>query len=162
MVPKSHTGTINGGAGLLAELGTRQINSSLSIRDAMAADPELSQEHSLVFTDQPDELQWNWGPTYTAKSIYVLLMGGGRIFWPLRQTWGYSIPPTVKIFIHLLLLDKILTREVMQRRNFHCSLECALCDSQEPETAKHLFFDCTIQCKCGWKCISWLPPTPFF
>ncbi|XP_078158176.1 uncharacterized protein LOC144553858 [Carex rostrata] len=130
------------GMGCLAEPGTRQINASLSLRDAVAANQDLITDHALVFTEQQDDLRWNWGPTYSAKSVYTLLMGGGRISWPFKQIWKQHIPPTVKIFTHLLLLDKMLTREVMMRRNFHCTAECEMCDGHEVESSFHLFFVC--------------------
>lgn len=131
----------NWGIGCLAQTGTRQINASMSVRQA-AQNPALMHDQDLLFNEESDELQWNWGPTYSAKAVYVLLMGGGRIAWPFKQIWKYHIPPTVRIFIHLLLLGKILTRDVMQRRNFNCPLHCELCNGIAQESAIHLFFEC--------------------
>ncbi|XP_078173283.1 uncharacterized protein LOC144567103 [Carex rostrata] len=131
----------NWGIGCLAQTGTRQIGASMSVRQA-AQNQALMHDQDLLFNDERDELQWNWGPTYSAKTVYALLMGGGRIAWSFKQIWKYRIPPTVRIFIHLLLSGKILTRDVMQRRNFNCPLHCELCNGTARESAIHLFFEC--------------------
>lgn len=69
----------------------------------------------------------------------------------LRWWWkGYkelpnpcNVPPTVRIFVYLLIKDKILIREVMIRRSFNCQTAgCALCGSCHLESALHLFFQC--------------------
>lgn len=131
------------GKGALVPAGTRQINRSLSIRSA-SADAELLQGLAINFSDQPDVLTWKWSQTglYTSKSIYAVLTGVGKIRWNFSHIWKSNTPPKVRIFIHLMLLGKILTKEVMDRRNFHCDLDCVMCSGQQHETVTHLMIEC--------------------
>lgn len=80
---------------------------------------------------------------YSAKSIYQTLAMGDRVNWEFNVTWRYEIPPSVKIFVFLLLKDKLLTREVLMRRNFNLpDSSCPLCNTGDLETSLHLFFQC--------------------
>lgn len=40
----------------------------------------------------------------------------------------------------MLLKDRILTREVLERRGIWCELPCEVCNTGDTETAIHLFF----------------------
>lgn len=42
----------------------------------------------------------------------------------------------------MLLKDRILTREVLERRGIWCELPCEVCNTGDTETAIHLFFMC--------------------
>lgn len=50
---------------------------------------------------------------------------------------------TVRIFAFLLLKGKILTHNVMQRRDLNCELGCTFCNDCTLETSMHLFFQCS-------------------
>lgn len=52
------------------------------------------------------------------------------------------MPQTVKVFLYLFLQDRILTREVLERRNIYYQKECPLCSGCTLETSFHLFFRC--------------------
>lgn len=80
---------------------------------------------------------------YTAKSVYSVLMTGGRIKWHLRKIWKFSVPLSVDVFTYLLLQGKLLTKDVMQKRNFNCPFNCVLCQDCQLETAMHLLFLCS-------------------
>lgn len=71
-----------------------------------------------------------------------MLMGIGRIVPRDLTLWRYKIPTTVKIFVFLLLRKKILTQDVLRRRNIGCAIGCVVCNSITIETAKHLLFQC--------------------
>lgn len=62
--------------------------------------------------------------------------------WRFKHIWKLPIPPSTKVFLFLMLRDKLLTKEVMLRRQFNCSVACVLCDSNQLETATHLFLQC--------------------
>lgn len=70
------------------------------------------------------------------------MIGVGKIGWHLVNTWKLRIPPTVRLFLFLLLKGKVLTRDVMRRRKFNCDLGCEMCNHNHPETSIHLFFTC--------------------
>lgn len=133
------------GQDTLASTGARCQQHRLSLREAASSQQQrLGNPHEIQFTDQPDKLEWNWTAeaSYNARSIYNLLVTGGRIKSKFAAIWKYKIPPKVRIFLFLLLHVKLLTREVMMRRQFHCQPSCEMC-TDHLETALHLFFQCS-------------------
>lgn len=121
---------------------------SCSLRDAAplihTLAPELEVRTTLIFSNCRDELKWRWerNGTYSSKSAYSMLIGGGKIKWSFARTWCYSIPPTVKIFVYHLLLGKILTHDVMIRRRMNVHPNCIMCNNCPGESALHLIFLC--------------------
>lgn len=99
---------------------------------------------SIQKVDGTNQIIWRWeiNGQYLAKSAYDMLMGAGKIAWPYIDTWRYKVPPTVRIFIYLLLRKRLLTRKLMVTRGFNCSLNCETCASHEIESVMHLFFKC--------------------
>lgn len=99
------------------------------------------------FNSEHDTILWNLEPTwiYTSKAAYRVLTSVGRtkcLNGKLCFTWKCPVPPTVKIFIYLVLNDKILTKNILNRRGMLVNLRCALCFSCQRETTLHLFFCC--------------------
>jgi hypothetical protein len=45
----------------------------------------------------------------------------------------------IKVFIWLLYIEAILTKDNLVKRNWHGNVKCCFCDSNE--TTQHLFFD---------------------
>lgn len=57
----------------------------------------------------------------------------------------------VKVFGWLLLIDRLNTRDMLDRK--HCApdgsdLTCVICSSGARETLQHLFFHCTFSSEC--------------
>lgn len=134
----------------LIQTGSRCFNRAWSLQSA-------SQHIHLpvnLTAGQLDELIWRWNANsdYSAKSCYQTMVGGGLIKWEFSMIWRFSIPPTVKFFLFLMMRNKLLTREVLLRRSFHLpDHSCPMCDTGSMETTLHLFFQCahslTIWCK---------------
>lgn len=57
--------------------------------------------------------------------------------------WRLKIPPTVRIFTYLWLEGRLLTHDVMERRELLRDLKCATCANCALETALHLFVKCS-------------------
>lgn len=95
-------------------------------------------------TKDNDIMRWNWETSglYSAKSFYVTFKTGGKEKWPFPELWGLKAPQTVKIFCFLLLQGRILTRDVLHRRNIPCPLHCVMCSEGNQETSLHLLFYC--------------------
>lgn len=134
------------GMEVLIQTGSRCLHHSRSLQKAVqlgiVPPDDLQQGNS-------DKLLWNWESSaeYSAKSVYKLLTGGGRIDWEFKSIWHFPIPPSTRIFLYLLLNDKLLTREVLMRRSFTVQdTSCPLCDQCGLETAQHLFFECRFAC----------------
>jgi hypothetical protein len=64
--------------------------------------------------------------------------------------WKIKIPLKIKVFIWLLYREVILTKDNLVKRNWHETIKCCFCDSNE--TIQHLFFDCGLV-KFIWRVI---------
>ena len=56
--------------------------------------------------------------------------------------WKIKVPMKVKIFLWLMLEDKILTQEVLGVRGCIVQSGCHLCDSTATESRDHLMWEC--------------------
>lgn len=131
----------------LVALGSRHTLHAISLREAITQYTihELPDSHEVpLLNDEADELQWRLTSDgrYSAKSIYSTMATSGLIGCRFATIWKYAIPPSVKVFLFLLLNDRLLTKEVMIRRHFNCSAMCILCDADNLESAIHLFLQC--------------------
>jgi hypothetical protein len=62
------------------------------------------------------------------------------IYFPTTQVWQARTQPKCKFFAWLVLHNRALTADNMQRKNWHCNPTCQLCFCQ-PETSSHLLAD---------------------
>lgn len=104
----------------------------------------VQQVTEITFSQEQDVLVWCWEATglYSAASLYRILMGDGKIKFGGRKLWKYRAPKTVKIFVFLMLRQRILTHDMLLRRNIPCAMHCVMCQSCPMETALHLLFRC--------------------
>lgn len=119
----------------IANLGSRQQNHAWSLADVVASLPTPYTLPELE--DSSDELLWSATPSrrYSAASAYKTLAGIGLEKWKFRYVWSVPIPSSTKIFLFLLLKDKLLTREVMRRSNLNCQTDrCPMCQQSWIET----------------------------
>lgn len=131
------------GQGILANMGLQIQFRRISL--GAAAESRSLPTQGVTLSEEDDVLRWRWTETgiYTANSAYTIMISAGKIGWRHVNIWKFAIPPTVKLFLFLLIKGKVLTRDVMTRRKFRCEEECAMCDLQLVETALHLFVQCT-------------------
>jgi hypothetical protein len=62
---------------------------------------------------------------------------------PFKWIWKSCCLPKHKFFFWVLLQDRLNTKELLARKNFHIdSKYCVLCDEQIQESMIHLFFEC--------------------
>lgn len=131
----------------LRQTGSRQQGHAISLSHALSHFNiiNLPLTHTLPALNESDDiLRWRWTANgqYSANSLYVVMTSGGLIAWRFTEIWKYSIPPSVRVFLFLLLRDKLLTKETMLRRQFNCNGDCVLCATNQLESALHLFFRC--------------------
>lgn len=126
----------------------RPINPKISLCDAYPIRANLHQDlgvpGDISFNQSADRMEWKLNNTwvYSARSIYRVMIRVGMIK-PLHEyTWKLAIPPTVRIFIYLLLKQKILTKDVMQRRNMGSDSGCEMCQNCPSKSALYLLFLC--------------------
>jgi hypothetical protein len=98
--------------------------------------------------NEKDTLMWSWdtkGGQVNAKQAYeVQLMEDMEeepTFW-YTELWKWQLPLKVKLFIWLMLEQKILTWENLAKRGIIGPSRCVLCGNNE-ETMYHLFVECS-------------------
>jgi zinc-binding in reverse transcriptase len=91
-----------------------------------------------------DKIIWRWSSTglYSSKSFYDVISVAGRERTTFMWIWKARVTPTVKVFALILLKGRLLTRDVMAKRNMMTTGECVMCHDCLLESAIYLFFTC--------------------
>jgi hypothetical protein len=103
----------------------------------------IDQSRLMMSQENIDDAMWKGHPTglFTVKSAYYVLKNGPRIKSKLHRLWKLPAPPRFRIFGWLLLLNRILTTENLNKRGFNMVSICYLCRGSQ-ETSMHLFREC--------------------
>jgi zinc-binding in reverse transcriptase len=124
--------------------GQIKLNLSRGVSIAMRHEKSqlLSILQNLRFTQSDDLAVWVWEPTglYTIKSLYTFLCFGGVKTYLSKSVWSLKIPLKHKLFLWMLLNNKILTKDNLCKRNWTGDITCVFCSA--PESVDHLFFKC--------------------
>ena len=113
--------------------------------------PLTLHQHSLISStqlrttsDRPDSVIWTAtrNGVFSVRSAYKTMAVMGKLRSPLNSIWKAKVTPTMRIFFLLLLNNRILTQEVMPRRNFSFQHRCCMCANCPSESTVHLFFFC--------------------
>jgi len=114
---------------------------------------EMLQAH---LEDQPYDEEaadhWvpTWGNTYTARRFYSQVFNNLDAHPAYKIVWRSRCTPRVKFFAWLVLVDRLNTKTMLQRRhlNIQGDAMCVMCDAREEETLDHLFFECQFAKEC--------------
>jgi hypothetical protein len=70
------------------------------------------------------------------------LFGQVTVHEALNAIWSSKALPKLKVFLWLLMHDRLNTHDIMLRKNWKVDsgLECVLCNATNVETRNHLFF----------------------
>jgi hypothetical protein len=73
----------------------------------------------------------------------------------LNEIWNSKALSKLKVFAWLLFLDRLNTRDIMQRKHWHLEsgFNCELCRTNVLETVQHLFFECEFARQC-WEFVN--------
>ncbi len=90
-----------------------------------------------------DEVRWRWGAAerFSVKSVYTFLQDGGVSDVRYSKIWGIKAPVKVKVFVWLVLKNRVLTRDNLLKRGWRGDDGCELC-TERSETVNHLFLNC--------------------
>ncbi|KAJ4760681.1 RNA-directed DNA polymerase (reverse transcriptase)-related family protein [Rhynchospora pubera] len=90
-----------------------------------------------------DEVFWKLDKSgvFSTSSIYNLITSHPCHVSPLRKIWKMRIPPRFKVFLWMMLQNKIATLDNLQRRGWHLPNRCILCGTSS-ESVLHLFSSC--------------------
>lgn len=61
--------------------------------------------------------------------------------WHYNEIWQAKVPPSVKIFGYFVIKNKVLTRDVLERRHIFCNVNCSMCRDQK--------VTCLFSCQCA-------------
>ena len=92
-----------------------------------------------------------WGnDSYSSAKYYKFIFSQSPKNGTLQLIWKSKCLPKLKVFVWLLLLDRLNTKDLMHRKNWHIEegINCVLCDQDCLETRDHLFFDCAFASLC--------------
>jgi hypothetical protein len=102
--------------------------------------------------DQESDDQWTpiWGNRYTSRRFYSNAFNTMEAHPIFKIVWKSRCTPWIKFFAGLILVDRLNTKSMLQRRclNIHDSPICVMCDTGELETIEHLFFGCPFVQEC--------------
>lgn len=106
---------------------------------------ELGQIITVSTTTNTDGvLVWRWelGQQYSSKSTYNLLCNPGVQDHVAKVLWKMKIPKRIRIFIWLLVGDRLPTGRNLTLKHWPHHEGCVLCGEATLETTHCIFIDC--------------------
>ncbi|XP_078150358.1 uncharacterized protein LOC144545680 [Carex rostrata] len=126
---------------------------SLLFRQALSqqASQQLSgllndiQSDPITLTTRPDNAAWRWEATgeFTVRSAYFASKNTLTTHYDTRRIWKLKVPPRMRVFAWLMVLNKILTVDNLMRRGWSMVNRCVLCKNSS-ESVLHLFEQCQV------------------
>lgn len=106
--------------------------------------------HSLLFSEDDDRWFYSWGSDkFASAKVYRILVRHEEVHPSYKWLWKSQCQPKHRVFLLLLIKDRLSTRNLLRRRNMHLdSHNCALCNLMDEESAHHLFVDCPFARMC--------------
>jgi hypothetical protein len=145
------------------------ISSCFSLPLSVEAFQELQEVSQIVQATTIDDAVVDqrvfvWGDKYTPSSYYNFLFGQVPVDEALSAIWSSKALPKLKVFLWLLMHDRLNTRDIMIRKNWNVDTgpACVLCNTAHIETRNHLFFECEFAINC-WNTVNiqWAPNLTF-
>ena len=129
----------------------RNNNWILSLRGHIASATHIEEFISLWIRIQdvqliqgvPDTITWNWtlDDTYSTRSAYRIQFKGSFARFRRDQIWKAHAENKCKVFTWILIHEKLLTADNLQKRDWPHQDHCALCNGPL-ETGLHLCLCC--------------------
>jgi hypothetical protein len=103
---------------------------------------QLARNNPLI-ADAHDTRCFVWGEKYTSARFYRFLFERVPKNDIMISIWCSKALPKIKVFLWLMFLDRLNTRDIMLRKNWRIDSgsECILCQTVSLETRTHLFFE---------------------
>jgi hypothetical protein len=99
--------------------------------------------------DANDVWQYEWSITYSVSEAYKVFQGPAHQSPSFKCLLESSCQKKHKIFWWHLLHNRLNTRAMLQRKNFHLTkYNCIMCGASTLETRDHLFLHCTFASWC--------------
>jgi hypothetical protein len=112
----------------------------------------------------PDSTVWHWDPSgkYSTSSAYQALFLGQHALEGAKELWKVHASGKCKMFLWLLMHERVWTLERLQHHGMENHGLCTLC-SQCAEVIDHLFLGCLFSCELWFRCLQrsgWQRLTP--
>jgi hypothetical protein len=107
-----------------------------------------------IDTSLNDTRSFCWGNNqYTSAKFYRFIFQAIPEDASLKLIWKSRSLPKLRVFAWLLIMDRLNTKDIMNRKNWIINSDnyCVLCHTQELETRDHLFFECSYASACWTK-----------
>ncbi|KAK1316814.1 hypothetical protein QJS10_CPA05g01062 [Acorus calamus] len=137
-------------------LNFRRISNDLQVQEC--ADLLRDLEGQAISVDRPDELLWGPNPTegYSVKKGYEWwsrnIRSNREMAIHTPRLWKWKVPGKIKIFMWLVLQNRLLTKSYRAKWRPFEPTDCPMCNV-EPETVEHLLIRCTMAARL-WSEIS--------
>ena len=128
--------------------------------EAYAEFVSLQEELQIMEYDEEGVDNWSpiWGDKYSSKRFYSYAFKELDAHPIFKIIWKCKCSPRVKFFAWLILVDRLNTKDMLQRRhlNIQGTPTCVMCAAGSLETIEHLFFECSFAQDCWSKLeINW-------
>jgi hypothetical protein len=98
----------------------------------------MNCRNHFSLSDQDDRIVWGLDKKgFSVNSLYKKKVMD-QVSVPYKFLWKSKLPQKIKIFIWLVVRNKILTKDNLKKRNRKGSQECCFCGGDE--SINHLFF----------------------
>jgi hypothetical protein len=117
-----------------------------------------SRVHEVRLTEgTPDDIKWKFtnSGVYTAAAAYKAQFEGMLFSCMPEAVWNNWVPPKCKLFVCLMLQDRVWMADQLQKRGWTNYGVCQLY-KREPESAAHLLFKCRYSVRIWNSLLSWL------
>lgn len=110
----------------------------------------LSRLDEVSMENEPDVWHYVWNSHYQSKKVYDLFFCHLQASPAITMIWKNKCTMKLKMFLWLLLMEKLNTREMLQRRqvNLQSGPNCVMCTRAIVEDSSHLFFTCPFAHQC--------------
>jgi hypothetical protein len=101
----------------------------------------LQMDSSPLSLDR-DLWGYDWGDSFTSIRYYKNIHANIQVMMAFKWLWKSCCMMRVKFFVRLLLVDRLNTRDMLQRRHWKVTEDthCVLCPTRAQEDRMHLFF----------------------
>lgn len=99
----------------------------------------------------PDQWNYVWNPNvYKSRKMYHLFFSHIHPDIPLTLIWKSKGTMKIKVFLCLLLMDRLNTKDLLQRMHFNTQVgtTCNICNLTITKDYIHLFFSCSFAQQC--------------
>jgi hypothetical protein len=98
--------------------------------------------NNLSLSDQEDRIVWCLNKKGFSVNSFYKKKVNDQVAVTYKFLWKSKLPQKIKIFIWLVVRNKILTKDNLKKRNWNGSQACCFCGYDE--STDHLFFHCPI------------------